>query len=297
MRWEHALMKAIDRQAWLEGMGKGVQEAVSSLFASGGKAGIKIRDFLHGTWLGHPLHPVLTDVPVGAWTATVTLDALEMATGREGFGKGADASLLLGLAGATTAAVTGLTDYQHVSNHPRRLGMLHAMLNIAATVLYVASWVARKRRNRPLGWGLGLLGYTTMGASAYLGGHLVYMEKIGVDHAPKLGLPMEFTPVMPQADLAEGQPVRVEVDTVPLVLVRRGERIFCLADRCAHLGGPLSGGEVTEDNVIVCPWHGSRFYLQDGRLAGGPSTYVQPCFETRVRDGQIEVRAGRDGFV
>jgi nitrite reductase/ring-hydroxylating ferredoxin subunit len=74
-----------------------------------------------------------------------------------------------------------------------------------------------------------------------------------------------------------------------VVLVRRRGRIHALGERCAHFGGPLADGEVRDD-AIVCPWHGSRFSLEDGRVLDGPATMPQPCFETRVRDGFVEIR-------
>ena len=74
------------------------------------------------------------------------------------------------------------------------------------------------------------------------------------------------------------------------MLIRRAGRIYALADSCAHLGGPLSEGQV-DGLSIRCPWHGSRFDLEEGGVLEGPSTFPQPCFEIRVRAGQIEVRA------
>jgi nitrite reductase/ring-hydroxylating ferredoxin subunit len=79
---------------------------------------------------------------------------------------------------------------------------------------------------------------------------------------------------------------------MPVLLLRRGERIYAIAETCAHLGGPLAEG--TLDGLsVICPWHGSRVALEDGRVLDGPSTFPQPCFETRVHHGQIEVRAAR----
>jgi nitrite reductase/ring-hydroxylating ferredoxin subunit len=134
-------------------------------------------------------------------------------------------------------------------------------------------------------------GLTVSMAAAYFGGHLVYAKRIGVDHAPRVEW-TDFVAVLPERELAESRARRVEARGLPVVLVRQAGQIYALADSCAHLGGPLSDGEV--DAVSIrCPWHGSRFGLEDGRILEGPSTFTQPCFETRVRDGQIEVRARR----
>ena len=79
---------------------------------------------------------------------------------------------------------------------------------------------------------------------------------------------------------------------VPVVLVRRAGRIYALSASCAHLGGPLSEGSV-DDVGIRCPWHGSRFALEDGRILEGPSAFAQPCLNVRVRDGRIELQPRR----
>lgn len=291
---KNKIFELVANQTWLDQIGKPLQQAIQQLYESGGPAGRKIADFLHGTWLGHPLHSVLTDVPVGAYTASLALDALEMSTGNRAFGAGADTAIQVGVASAGAAAVAGLTDWQHVSGKPRRIGMMHALLNTAALGLYIASLAARKRGSRETGWWLAMAGYGVVGFSAYLGGHLVYGEKIGVDHAPKLRKMDEFTPVMPEADLQENTLHKVEVKDTPVLLVRREGQIYAMAETCAHLGGPLSKGSL-EGDTVKCPWHGSRFYLADGRLAGGPSVYNQPCFETRIRDGQIELRVPPEG--
>jgi nitrite reductase/ring-hydroxylating ferredoxin subunit len=127
-------------------------------------------------------------------------------------------------------------------------------------------------------------------ASSYLGGELSYEQRMGVDHAPREGFPTEFTPVLAQSDLPENQPTGARTGDLKLVLVKQGEKIHALADTCSHYGGPLSEGKL-EGDCIVCPWHGSRFRLEDGHNEDGPATFSQPCFETRVNDGQIEVRA------
>jgi nitrite reductase/ring-hydroxylating ferredoxin subunit len=195
------------------------------------------------------------------------------------------------VAGALGAAVTGATDWQHTAGDARRSGLVHGLLNASATALYAVSLGQRRRGAREAGRLTAGAGLALALAAAYLGGHLVYRKRLGVDHAPREEWD-HFVAVLPEADLRESSPRRVEVRGVAVVLVRRAGRTYALADRCAHLGGPLSEGEVDESG-IRCPWHGSRFGLDDGRVLEGPSTFPQPCFETRGRDGQIEVRARR----
>jgi nitrite reductase/ring-hydroxylating ferredoxin subunit len=214
-----------------------------------------------------------------------------MASGNPSYGKGADAALVLGLGAAAGAAVTGITDYQHLTGYPRRVGILHGLLNTIGIVFYISSMAARQKRNRRVGWGFALLGFATSAAAAYLGGELVFDQKVGVNHAPEADQPEKYTAVISFDDLPEGELHRVDVDNTPILLVRQGRRVYALAETCSHLGGPLSEGELKEDNSVICPWHGSHFSLEDGSLLAGPSTYPQPCYDARVRDGQIEIRA------
>lgn len=281
--------KVIDRQDWLQTVETVMQQVADTGLNWHGAVGQQVVDFLHGTWLGHPLHPVLTDIPVGAWTAATVLDVHEMITGDTTLGPGADAVIGIGLIGAAGAAVTGLNDWKHTSGTTRRVGALHALLNAGATSLFLGSWLARRSGNRTLGHVLGLAGFSTAMASSYLGGKLVYNERMGVDHSPRKEFPADFTPVMAADDLPQEQPYRTEINGVSILLVRRGDRVFALSETCSHLGGPLSEGEL-EGDAIRCPWHGSLFSLETGEVLEGPSTYDQPCMEARIRNGQIEVR-------
>jgi nitrite reductase/ring-hydroxylating ferredoxin subunit/uncharacterized membrane protein len=295
----HAIVDWIDRQSWLDKMSSSMQELVRAFFSKGGPGLRRVRDFLHGVWLGHPLHPVLTDIPIGAWSAAIVLDTLEATTGNRSLGKGADKAIQVGVVGAAGAAVTGIVDWQHTSSRPRRIGSAHAILNSVSLAFFLASLITRGSRNRRAGRNLAVAGFLTSTAAAYLGGHLVYALKIGVDRSPDLGLPEDFTRAAAIADLVEDQPRRVEVGTVPVLLLRRGAHIYALAETCAHMGGPLAEGKLVagengQPDQIVCPWHETHFSLQDGRPMTGPSTYIQPCFEVQVREGDVYVRAVKE---
>jgi len=285
-----ALIKTVEQQEVLDQLSDKIQPLVSNAFESTGPAGREVKNFLHGTWLGHPLHPALTDVPLGAWTAALALDAMESISGRKELGAGADAAIAVGLVGAAGAAVTGLTDWSETNGRARKVGLLHGLLNVGATALYATSLVLRRKDMRGAGRGFAMLGYAVSSTAAYLGGHLVFSEQIGVNHAAAQEMPKEFVPVLADAELREGEMKRVDAGGVPVLLVRREGEVCALANTCSHLGGPLAEGKL-EGDVVQCPWHGSRFNVRDGSVVDGPATFPQPCFEARVREGQIEVRS------
>jgi nitrite reductase/ring-hydroxylating ferredoxin subunit/uncharacterized membrane protein len=280
----------MERQAWLDPVADVAQEIITSSYELAGEGGRQLKNALHGTWLGHPLHPVLTDATIGFWLSAALLDLLDTVSGRDDLAVASDAAVGAGLLSALATAAAGLTDWQHVDGRARRTGLVHGLLNVTGTALYAGSWLARTRGNRAVGKQCAWLGFAVLNVSAYLGGHLVFGEQIGVDHSANVELPDEFVAIMSAEELKEGQPTRAMAGDTPIVLVRQGGLIYALAERCSHLGGPLSEGLV-EDGGIVCPWHGSRFALEDGSVLDGPSTYQQPCLQARIRNGQIEVRA------
>ena len=283
-------VEMIKKQDWLEPIADRLQPAIAGALSADGSIGPKVADILHGTWLGHPLHVVLTDVPLGSWTAAAVLDVLEEKTGSRVIGRGADAAIAVGLAGAAGAAITGLADWSKIGGgQPRRIGLAHGLLNATATACYVTSLCLRRTHSRRAGRRFALLGLMVSSVAAYLGGHLVVKEKIGVDHTADYSPPEDFVPVLAEAELRESELRRVAANGMPVLLVRRGQRIYAIAETCAHLGGPLSEGKL-EDTTVRCPWHGSRFSLEDGRVLEGPSVHAQPVLDVRVRDGQIEVR-------
>jgi nitrite reductase/ring-hydroxylating ferredoxin subunit/uncharacterized membrane protein len=284
---EDGIGGTIARQEWLKPTEEALQRLLHQAFGFSG--GRHVKNFLHGTWLGHPLHVILTDVPIGAWTAAIAFDALESMTGRRAYGVAADAAVATGLIGAVGAATTGLTDWQDIDPPARRIGLVHGLLNVISASLFTGSLVARKRRSRSNGRNLAALGYAVSTMAAYLGGNLVYEQKIGVDHTASEKLPDNFVRVAADSDVPPRKPVRVDYNGIPILLVRQGSQIYALAETCAHLGGPLSEGKL-EDDTISCPWHGSRYSLQDGHVVDGPSVHPQPCLEARVVNGQIEVR-------
>jgi nitrite reductase/ring-hydroxylating ferredoxin subunit/uncharacterized membrane protein len=241
----------------------------------------KVRDALHGRWLGHPLHPMLVQAPVGTWLSASVLDF----TG--GDERAARRLVTAGLIAAVPAAVAGSVDWSEQHEQQMRVGVVHAAGNIAALGLYGASLLSRTPR---LSRALRLAGLAAASASGLLGGHISFRLAGGANHAEEVPHLVEpgWHHLVAAAELPEGKPVRRMVGEVPVVAIRSGGRVYVLADRCAHMSGPLSDGELA-GGCVTCPWHGSRFQLADGSVVRGPATAPQPAFETRVREGMVEV--------
>ena len=256
--------------------------AVNGAYEAAGPAKQPLKDALNGTWLGHALHPAITDVPIGAWTAALVLDAL-------GERRGARIAVGVGLLGALGAAATGLTDWTDTYGKPRRVGVVHAALNGAATLLYGASWLAREKAHGT-GVVLSLLGYGVVSLSALYGGTMSLDLQIGVNHANATEPPAEETDVAALADVPDGGMKRADAGGYPVLLVRRGGEVHAIGAVCSHQGGPLDEGTLDGD-VVTCPWHGSRFCILDGGIVSGPAAYPQPAFRATVVDGRIRVAA------
>jgi len=260
-----------------------------ALYADGSPEAQKLRNFLNGTWLGEPLHVVLTDLPVGAWTVAMVLDLLDLVLDRREFALAADTSIGIGLAGAAGAAVTGMTDWSDVDSPARRLGLIHGLLNLSGTALFATSLLLRRKKSRRNGRIVSALGYAVIAYAAHLGGKMVYEHRVGVDRTNGQVLPDNFVAVLPESQLADDTPTQTMYQDVPILLIRRGGRLFAMSDTCSHFGASLSEGRLVE-NSIMCPYHSSRFDLEDGRVLDGPAVHPQPCLEVRARDGQIQVR-------
>lgn len=282
-------MNVIEDQEWLEAPSEIVGQAVSKILTQPTGQPTRLSDFLNGVWFGHPLHPVLTDIPIGAWTVTLGLDGLETITRRSDFNTGADIALGAGLLSALAAAVTGLAQWQYTVGRQRRLGFSHALLNVAAVGVYGASLFARLRGRRGMGKMTATLGYGLVLVAGYIGGDLAFGERLGVTHIPEQEISESWHPVLAENDLHEGELKRVIIENVLVLLARYQGQVYALTEICSHLGGPLAEGTL-EDGCVICPWHGSRFRLKDGGIVNGPATFPQPVYETRVRDGMIEVR-------
>ncbi len=245
------------------------------------------KDFLNGTWLGHPLHPALTDVPIGAWTAALIFDAMTVAHLRK-LDRAAEAAIGVGIAGAGASALAGLADWADTNTSQRRVGFVHAGLNSLALGLQIASLVCRKRRLRG-GRVLSTLGYGVTVLAGYLGGALVYRQGAQVSRNAYERAPRAFTPALREERLLPDEPTRAMVGGTAVVLVKHVGEVFALSDVCSHAGCPLSQGRIERD-AIVCACHGSTYRLRDGAALHGPSPFAQPSFDVRVESGVVEIR-------
>ncbi|MEU8803896.1 Rieske 2Fe-2S domain-containing protein [Spirillospora sp. NPDC048819] len=280
MSMPHRAVRRLEKAETLDKVAKPV--------SSGAKRVVRprlVRNLLSGTNLGHPLHPALTDVPIGAWTMAGLLDAVG---GREAE-PAADLLVKAGIVAAVPTAVTGLNDWSDTIGPERRVGLVHATANSTALTLYIASLVARARGDRRKGKALGFAGFGVMAISAYLGGHLTFVKGVNVNRTAWQQGPDEWTPVLAAAELAEGEHRTADADGVRILLHRTDGTVHALAATCSHMGGPLGEGTF-EGGCVTCPWHGSTFRFADGGIERGPASTPQPCYETRIQDGRIEVR-------
>lgn len=274
-----SLVERIEHMTALDRFATPLAAAVSDEL---GRSGLK--DVFSGSWFGHPLHPLLTDLPIGSWTSAMLLD---FAGGRRAQ-PAADLLVAVGVATAIPTAVTGLSDWSDLGDADRRIGLVHATANSVAVTCYVASLVARRRGHRGAGIVLGVAGASAATAGGFLGGHLVFRRGAGVDHTTFDDGPDEWVAVDTTAP-AEGEMVTAIAGGVEVMVTRRLATLCGLANRCSHQGGPLHEGDLVDDRVR-CPWHASEFVLADGSVARGPASAPQPVYDAHDDDGTLQVR-------
>jgi nitrite reductase/ring-hydroxylating ferredoxin subunit len=286
--------RIIRRQTWLEPVADAIQGAVGRAFGALGRPGAEARSVLYGTRVfGHPLHPALTDLPVGAWIGGVVADYASHFTQRIPTEAG-DLALAVGLVGALGSAVTGYNDFSNTVGHERRVAVAHGLSMTLAVALDAASmglrWWAGSGLH-PLAVGLSTGGLAVLLGGAYLGGHVVFGMGTMVNHLAFTEGPEEPVTVGPPADFPEGEMRRVRAGGMDVLLVRRDGVLFGIADVCSHAGGPLHEGSL-DGCVVTCPWHGSRFWVDSGQPLRGPATFPQPTFTVEERDGVVSVKLG-----
>ena len=281
--------RIVDRLPWLDGLAEKTQPKVQEAIDRGG---VTLRNALDGVWIEVPLHPVLTDVPVGSWTAAITLDAIDLVSGSKAVRNAADGALAVGVVGGFAAAAVGISDWRYLSGGSRRMGMAHGLLNTVGLALNTTSLILRATGRRNAGRLAFLAGFSINGIGAHLGGELSYNYGLRVNrNVFEEAGPDEYAPVLEESELSSTGMRRVEVDGVGVLLSRAQEGKICaIAATCNHFSGPLEEGD-REGDTVVCPWHKSRFDLCTGQAIDGPAVFPQSRYHVRVRDGNIEVMA------
>lgn len=243
-----------------------------------------IRDFLNGTWLGHPLHPAATDIPLGTLLATVVLDLL-------GYPAAADIALVATILFMLAAAVTGAADYADTDGTARVRATTHSTIMVVGLLVLLLSLLLRAGNpaDRTIPIALSIIGFLIVTAGAYVGGDVVYVLGNMVSrHAFRGGgtkwIRLDTGDVTDLSNLPEATPTKAKAGVNDLVLVRLAGNVHAMHAVCAHAGGPLAQGTVVE-GCLECPWHGSRFRLTDGHARRGPSVYDQPTYELRPAEG------------
>ena len=275
------LFGALEEMSWLEGAAEKLTGALAPVARRRG-----LMDVLNGRWLGHALHPAISDLPLGMWAAVPVLDL----AGDEG---GATALTAAGCVAAVATAATGAADWTATHGRERRLALLHGMVNAAALAIELGALGARLSGRRGAGRALSLAGLGVGSAAAFVGGELVFGRGIMVDHTAWMAGPADWTAVLSSRELPDGAMRAVPVEGRQVLLARIDGVARAMEDACTHAGGPLHEGTV-EGESVVCPWHSSRFSLRDGCVLGGPATFPQLRLEVREAGGRIEVR-GREG--
>jgi nitrite reductase/ring-hydroxylating ferredoxin subunit/uncharacterized membrane protein len=269
-----------------------VSLAVHEAILKGGEPTRDIADALHGKWLGHPLHPVLTDITIGAWMIGGLFDVMGAWTGDKSCQRIGDRLAEVGTVSAVPTLLTGVTDYSTFPEKSATPATIHGATNIINILLYALSVRERRRGNRRRGLTLSFFAIGLSTFSAWIGGMLVYKEKVGVDHRDDFEGPNKWTAVLEASKLHNRKPTRVEFEGKPVLLYREGEKVSAIGATCTHAGGPLDEGKVSK-GCVTCPWHDSVFNLQTGEVVHGPATFPQPRFAARLTDGQVEIRLVR----
>ena len=287
LRPPHAVIEAIEGAAPLDGAGKALGKAVRNAVGPG-----PAKDALSGTWLGHALHPLLTDVVIGTFTSASLLDVLA-----PGSPRAPERLLEVGLLASLPTAATGVSDWadtEIADPRVRRAGLVHAAANVSALAFAAASIAARRRGSTAAGRVLGAAATGALTAGGFIGGHLSFARGVGPNQTAFDAGPDDWTVAAGAADVPEGEPTAAIAGDTPVLLLRHGDDLHAIHDRCSHRGCLLSEGEL-DGHVVTCACHGSQFDVRDGAVLRGPATTGQPAFEAREDGGRIMVRLAGSG--
>jgi nitrite reductase/ring-hydroxylating ferredoxin subunit len=278
------LVDTLESTAALDTPGKAIAKRVRNTISPG-----PLKDAISGTWLGHALHPVLTDVVIGSFLSATLLDVL----GGDEDGTAAQRLIGVGIAAYGPTALSGVNDWadaEPADPSVRRVGLVHAGSNAIALSLYASSLAARRRGSHGRGKLLGAAGAAVLGLGGFLGGHLSFTQGVGPNQTVFDEGPDEWTEATGADELKDGEPKGVVVGETPVLLLRHRDHVHAIHDRCSHRGCSLSELGEVDGETIECGCHGSRFSLRDGSVQRGPATAGQPAYEVRERDGKVEIK-------
>ncbi|MGH3157852.1 MAG: DUF2231 domain-containing protein, partial [Streptosporangiaceae bacterium] len=234
--WHGDLLARLDRLGWLRTLSDQV---------AGWLVPVRERhqdnlvlELMHGgRWLGHPIHPALSDLPVGMWAGVVVLDLVDTSSATR---RGVDAAGVLSAAGIVAAgatALTGISDWTVSEEQERRVGLFHGLLNTAALGLQGASLGARVAGHRGTARALGVASFSVTAAAGYLGGHLVFTRGVMVNRVAWATGPRRWTRALQEADLADDSPTAVEAEGRQILLYRHDGNLYAIDTVCGHAGG------------------------------------------------------------
>jgi nitrite reductase/ring-hydroxylating ferredoxin subunit/uncharacterized membrane protein len=289
--WHGDALERLDRLGWLRTLSSRLTGALDPLRER--HQDNLVLELLHGgRWAGHPLHPALSDLPIGLWTSVTVLDLADRSPDPP---RGLDAAGVLSAAGclaSVATAVTGLTDWTVSEEQDRRIGLFHGLLNTAALGLQGVSLGARLTGHRGSARALAAASLAVTAGAGYLGGHLVFSRGVMVSRVAWATGPRRWARALQEADLPDDSPTAAQAEGRQILLYRHRGTLYALDNTCSHAGGLLSRGTV-DGLTVTCPLHGARFGLADGCVRRGPASQPQPVLPTRIRNGWIEVRGSQ----
>ncbi len=288
-QWQEPFTDMLDRADVFQQLSHDLAQVLHNFVLNQGENFRNLTDIVHGKQIGHPLHPILTDITVTSWTLGLLFDILSFTTRIKMFEKTGDYLTGIGTMSAIPTALAGILDYSTIKKKSSQYGATHGILNGIAMFWYLRSLKSRLGGNKFSATIFSILGLSFAMSGAWLGGELVYRHKIGVNHAPESNL-NEWTATITVDDLSENEPMRVEANDEPILLFRQGDVISAISAVCSHAGGPLEQGKVMDSVCIECPWHQSVFDMRTGVIVHSPATTPQPQYAVRINNGKVEVK-------
>lgn len=277
----YRVVEAIEHVDTLDRLAETVEPSMRRMLRSGGTT-----ELTTGTWLGHSVHPLLTDVPLGTWMSATVLDLL----GPQRFKPASEVLLAVGLLASVPTVVTGWSEWLDAQRGAKRVGLVHAAANNTAITLYAASLVAKLRGRVGRGVAYGVAGGVVSLIGGYIGGHLSFGRGVGMDQSAPVPLPPVTRVSMPPGEIHD--PLTVSIADVEVLLVPERDRLSALISRCTRCGGALVPAT---DGSVACPGDGSRFRPRDGTVLRGPASVPARTLEVSWEADGLELRAETGG--